>query len=88
MATAGLEVRSRERVYIRARESGQTLAAWRVELTLPDGQAIMVLVEVASGASWYRGDGALLGASQEKLTELWKECLPQTDPDPGFQQFG
>ena len=88
MATAGLEVRSRARVPIRARESSRTLSAWRVELSLPEGPAAMVLAEASASSAWYRGEGALLGASQERLAELWKECLPPSEPDPGFQQFG
>jgi hypothetical protein len=89
MATAGLEVRSRTRVHIRARESKSTLSAWRVELVLPEGQAAMVLAELDPQHAWYRAEGALLGASQERLAALWKECLPQGEPDSGgFQQLG
>jgi hypothetical protein len=88
MPTPGLEVTSRARVPLRARESRSTLAGWRVELTLPEGRAGMVQVDLGSSATFYRGDGALLGATQERLAALWVDCLPQTDPDPGFQQFG
>ena len=87
MPTAGLEVTSRSRIPLRARESGTTQSGWRVELTLPEGRAGMVRVDLGA-ATFYRGDGALLGASQERLAALWSDCLPQTDPDPGFQQFG
>jgi hypothetical protein len=88
MATAGLEVKSRGRIHIRARESGSTLAAWRLELTLAEGPAAVVLADLGPNRTWYRGEGALLGATQEKLAALWTECLPDVDPDPGFQQFG
>ena len=88
MATEGLEVRSRARVPIRARESQSTLAAWRVELTLREGAAALVHVDLGGGRSWHRGEGALLGASQERLAALWAESLPVTDSDPPFQQFG
>jgi hypothetical protein len=88
MATEGLAVRSRARVPLRARESQSTLAAWRVELTLPEGAAAVVHADVGGGRSWYRGEGALLGATQERLAALWTECLPVTDADQSFQQFG
>jgi len=88
MATAGIEVRSRGRVHIRARESGSTLAAWRLELTLPEGPAAVVLADLGANRTWYRGEGTLLGATQEHLAALWVECLPTDEPDPGFQQFG
>jgi hypothetical protein len=88
MPTAGLEVKSRGRIHIRARESGNTLAAWRVELTLPAGPAALVLADLGGNRSWYRGEGALLGQSQERLAEVWQECLSTEAPDPGFQQFG
>ena len=88
MPTTGLEVMSRTRIALRARESGTTLSGWRIELTLPEGRAGMVQLELGPSATFYRGDGALLGATQERLAALWTDCLPETDPDPGFQQFG
>jgi hypothetical protein len=88
MATAGLEVKSRGRIHIRARESGNTLAAWRLELALPQGPAAIVLADLGTNRSWYRGEGALLGEPQERLAALWAECIPTDEPDPGFQQFG
>jgi hypothetical protein len=88
MATAGLEVKSRGRIHIRARESGSTLAAWRLELTLTGGPAAIVLADLGTNRAWYRGEGSLLGESQEHLAAIWTECIPTDDPDPGFQQFG
>jgi len=88
MATEGLQVKSRTRVPVRAREGQTTLSAWRVELTLPQGDGAVVHVDLGGGRSWHRGEGALLGASQERLAALWTESLPATDPDPPFQQFG
>jgi hypothetical protein len=88
MATEGVEVKSRVRVPIRVRENQSTLAAWRVELKLPEGVAAVVYADLGSGRSWYRGEGALLGAPQERLAALWTESLPDTDPDSPFQQFG
>jgi hypothetical protein len=88
MATAGLEIKSRGRIHIRARESGSTLGAWRLELTLSQTLAAIVLADLGTNRAWYRGEGALLGATQEQLAALWLECLPTDDPEPGFQQFG
>jgi hypothetical protein len=88
MATPGLEVKSRARIPIRARESGSTLAAWRLELALPGGPAAIVLADLGSNRAWYRGEGSLLGAPQERLAAIWSECLPTDDPEPDFQQFG
>jgi len=80
-----VEVESRDRVHIRTRESGSTLAAWRVSLRVPQGS--IVLAE--SGArSWYRGEGALLGTPQERLAELWKAALSSADSDPELPQYG
>ena len=80
-----IAVRSRERVHIRTRESGVTLSAWRIELDSPPGA--VVLVE-APGRSFYRGEGSLLGWPQEKLAEMWKACLPETEPEPDMPQLG
>ena len=75
----------RARVPIRARESGSTLAAWRIEVGAPKGA--IVLAEVG-GRSWYRGEGALLGASQERLAEVWQSCLPAGESPPDMPQLG
>jgi hypothetical protein len=80
-----VEVESRDRVHIRTRESGSTLAAWRVSLRVPQGS--IVLAE-SGGSSWYRGEGALLGTSQERLAELWKAALSSVDSDPELPQYG
>jgi len=80
-----VEVESRERVHIRTRESGSTLAAWRVSLRAPLGA--IVLAE-ANGKSWFRGEGDLLGTSQEKLAELWKAALSSETPEPDLPQYG
>jgi hypothetical protein len=84
----GLEVKSRGRVPIRAREHTSTLAAWRIEVKLPEGAAVLVLAELGSGKTCYRGEGALLGAAQERLAEIWTASLPQDDPEPDLPQYG
>lgn len=80
-----IDVKSRERVAIRIRESGVTLAAWRTELAA--GRGAMVLVEIG-GHPIYRGEGALLGSSQEKLADLWRASLPPHEPEPDMPQLG
>ncbi len=80
-----IEVRSRERIAVRTRESGVTLSAWRTELEAPRGA--MVLVEVA-GREYYRGEGSLLGSSQEKLAGLWRAALPPHEPVSDPPQLG
>jgi hypothetical protein len=79
-----VEVESRERVQVRTRESRSTLAAWRVSLRAPQGA--IVLAESA-GKAWYRGEGELLGAPQERLAELWKAAL-SNDSEPDLPQYG
>jgi len=71
------EVRSRERIPIRTRESGVTLSAWRTQLA----SGAIVLVEIGA-RSFYRGEGSLLGAPQEKLSEAWRASLPAEEPMP------
>ena len=70
-----LQVHSRERIHIRTRESGVTLAAWRIQLD----QGSIVLVDIA-GRACYRGEGGLLAASQETLAALWTAALPPDEP--------
>jgi hypothetical protein len=78
-----LEVLSRERIHIRTRESGVTLSAWRVQLAA----GAIVLVDIG-GRAVYRGEGALLGASQEKLADLWLASLPPAEQPPDMPQLG
>ena len=79
-----IEVLSRERVQIRSREGGVTLSAWQVELMLPGGKrAAIVFAE-----PWYRGEGALLGATQDRLAEIWRAALPPEEKEPDQQQWG
>lgn len=84
-ATPEVQVRSRERVPVRTRESGVTLSAWRVELATPRGA--IVLVETG-GKVFYRGEGTLLGSSQDQLGELWRASLPAPEPEPDLPQLG
>jgi hypothetical protein len=77
-----------ERIAIRTRESGVTLAAWRLGISPDRGAGAITLVEIGS-SSVYRGDGAFLGWSQARLEAEYRRLLPQgsgPEPDPG--QFG
>ncbi len=78
-----MEVLGRERVAIRTRESGVTMSAWRVQF--PKGA--IVLVEVGKRIV-YRGEGALLGASQDRLAALWQSSLPDVPPEPENPPLG
>jgi hypothetical protein len=80
-----VKVRSRERVQIRIRENGVTLAAWKVTLDEPRGA--IVLAE-AGGKAWYRGEGTLLGKPQAELAQLWSATLAEDPPDPPPLQLG
>ena len=72
-----------ERVPIRTRESGVTTSAWRIKLE--KGSIVMLEVD---GKTFYRGEGALLGSTQEKLAELWQAALPTTKPEPENPPLG
>lgn len=78
-----MKVQSRERIPIRTREGGVTLSAWRVVL---DRSAI-VLVEIGNRA-FYRGEGELIGATQETLAALWQAALPPDEPPQDLPQLG
>jgi len=80
-----IQVDSRERVQIRMRESGVTLAAWRVSLKSPEGA--IILAEIG-GKAFYRGEGDLLGLPQERLAQLWKAALSAGEQEPDLPQYG
>ena len=80
-----MDVVNRERIPVRTRESNVTLSAWRVELSVPRGA--IVLVEIAQ-RTVYRGEGALLGSSQDKLANLWRDALPPPEPPTDIPQLG
>jgi hypothetical protein len=77
-----------ERVAIRTRESGVTLAGWRLATSTAAGAGSITRVE-ATGGPCYRGDGAFLGWSQERLAAEYQRLLPKPgDPEPDPGQFG
>lgn len=77
-----------ERIAIRTRESAVTLAGWRLEASTPQGMGSITRVD-GLAAPCFRGDGAFLGWSQERLAAEYQRLLPKPEdplPDPG--QFG
>ena len=79
-----MEVVSRQRVHIRSRESGVTMAAWRIDLVLDDGKRGAIVF----ADPHYRGEGALLGLPREKLAELWTKATSNEENDPDLPQLG
>ena len=81
-----LETTPLERVLVRRRESQVTTAAWRLELTCDQGTGSIVRIEATTAQLYYRGDGILLGWSQEHLAELYAELTrPDGDGGPDFE---
>jgi hypothetical protein len=76
-----------ERIAIRTRESGVTLAAWRL---VPSDHRNGAITRVETGGlSVYRGDGAFLGWGQAQLQAEYERLLPKPpDPMPDPGQFG
>jgi hypothetical protein len=85
----GVAAGALERVAIRMRESGLTLAAWRLDVSAAEGQGTIFLVETPGGGTLFRGDGVCLGWPQQRLEAAYQRLLPggsDAEPDPG--QFG
>jgi hypothetical protein len=77
-----------ERVAIRTRESGVTLAGWRLAISAEAGAGSITRIE-GKGGPCYRGEGAFLGWSQERLAAEYQRLLPEPeDPMPDSVQFG
>ena len=75
----GLSAGPPERVPIRVRSS-LTLSGWRLEVTSDQGAGAIVLVETER--RYYRGEGVLLGWTQERLASLYEALLPRPDKRP------
>jgi hypothetical protein len=76
-----------ERVNLRLRGVGVTLSGWRLELKSVEGHGAITHAE-NGGASHYRGEGVLLGVSQERMAELWKALTAvkgEPESDSGLQ---
>ncbi len=68
-----------ERVPIRAREASVTLSAWRLAVSADGGDGTITLVELPGGDSLYRGDGAFLGWSQDRLSAAYQALAPRDE---------
>jgi hypothetical protein len=71
------------RTPVRTRESGVTQSAWRLDVDSDRGAGWIVRLD--GGETLYRGDGVLLGWSQERLAAAWNALLPrvaEAEPDP------
>ena len=81
-----------ERVLVRQRENAVTTAAWRLDLTCDQGTGGIVRIETAAGDTFFRGDGLLLGWSQERLSEIYETLSRPTGGGDGsdleFMQLG
>src|SRR5262245_40688761 len=75
----GLQADPPERVPIRVRSSSATLSAWHRSITSDQGRGAIVLVEPRPGESYYRGEGVLLGWTQERLATLYAALLPEEE---------
>ena len=65
-----------ERVPVRTREGKITLAAWRMNVTSPNGPGSIVLVETNVGAV-FRGEGHFLGWAQDALAAAYRALIPK-----------
>ena len=81
LGLSGLRARPPERVPIRTRSVGVTQAGWRMEIHCDRGPGAILLVECA-GQSYHRGEGILLGWTQEQLASLYEALRPGTGAEP------
>jgi hypothetical protein len=89
LGLTGIRAKPPERTSIRTRTSNVTLSAWRLEIVSDQGNAAIVLVEGEAERALYRGEGALLGWSQERLAAAYRALLPGSDgPDLETPQLG
>jgi hypothetical protein len=78
-----------ERVPVRLRESTNTTAAWRLDISCDQGTGHIVQVDTSSG-TFFRGDGLFLGWPQERLADLYRTVTGwnKSGPDLVLQQLG
>ncbi len=55
---------------------------------MPEKDAIGKRAAIVFAEPWYRGTGALLGATQDRLAEIWRAALPPEEKEPDHQQWG
>ena len=78
-----------ERFPIRAREQSLTLSAWRLSAAADEGEGAITIVELPSGEILRRGDGIVLGWTQERLAGAYDALAPRDDTTaPEMLQLG
>ena len=68
-----------DRMPIRTRESGATLAAWRLSADSDQGAGAIVLVEAGAGEIRYRGEGVFLGWTADNLRAAYEALRPRSE---------
>lgn len=71
-----------DRLPIRTRESGVTLAAWRLSVRAEEGEGSIARLESETGEPVFRGDGLFLGWSQARLRCAYDALKPRDDSPP------
>jgi hypothetical protein len=78
-----------ERTRIRTRENSVTLSAWRLAVRSVEGDGAIVVVEQPGKEPIYRGEGTLLGWSQDRLAGAYEALKPRPEePEPESLQLG
>ena len=75
-------VESFERFPIRTRAGMNTQSAWRLAVATDAGHGAIVLVEVAAGETFYRGEGIFLGWTQGQMAAAYMALLPKSEEPP------
>jgi len=73
-----------DRLPIRTRESGVTLAAWRLSVRAEEGEGSIARIEPEAGDAVFRGDGLFLGWDQARLRGAYDALKPR-DESPPFE---
>lgn len=77
------------RVPVRMRESGVTLAGWRMSVTCDEGRGSIDLVDGPGGVLFHRGEGIFLGWTPARLAATRARLLPPApDPEATSGQWG
>ena len=71
------------------RDTEATQSAWRMEIESDAGRGAIMLVDLPGGQAVFRGEGALLGWTQDQLAEAFHKLRPTPDEPPlELQQLG
>ncbi len=82
----GIVVEPLERILVRVRSRAVTGSAWRLAIASDQGRGQIVLVDVSTEESYFRGDGVFLGWAQSALAEAYKVLTaPLADRDLEFE---